>query len=144
MSRFMHAIAALALGALVAAGAWAQKPEKSKITIAVGGKTLFYYLPLTVAERKGYFKEEGLDVEIPDFPGGARALQGLVGGSPDMVSGAYEHTINMVAKKQPIKAGVLQAKNSSIRFLLPKDKPAENRRGKDPNGLNTGVTAPGH
>ena len=65
-----------------------------------------------MAERKGYFKDEGLEVEIPDFAGGARALQALVGGSADMVSGAYEHTINMAAKKQPIKAVVLQAKYS--------------------------------
>ena len=45
---------------------------KKKITIAVGGKNLFYYLPLTIAERAGYFKDEGLDVEIVDFPGGAK------------------------------------------------------------------------
>jgi len=45
--------------------------EKQKISIAVGGKTLFYYLPLTIAERLGYFKDEGIDVEINDFPGGA-------------------------------------------------------------------------
>ena len=32
-----------------------------------------------------------------------------MGGSADMVSGAFEHTINMQAKKQPIKAVVLQA-----------------------------------
>jgi NitT/TauT family transport system substrate-binding protein len=121
----------------------AQAPEKKKITIAVGGKTLFYYLPLTVAERKGYFKEEGLEVEIPDFPGGARALQAMVGGSADMVSGAYEHTINMLAKKQPIKAVVLQAKYSSIVLLLPKDKAAKYKGAKDLKGLKIGVTAPG-
>ena len=40
------------------------KPEKAKLTIAVGGKNLFYYLPLTIAERRGFFKDEGLDVEI--------------------------------------------------------------------------------
>ena len=71
----------------------AQAPEKTKLTIGVGGKTLFYYLPLTIAERNGYFKAEGLDVEILDFAGGAQALQALVGGSADVVSGAYEHTI---------------------------------------------------
>ena len=76
------------------------KPEKSKVTIAVGGKNLFYYLPLTIAERLGYFKEEGLDVEIVDFAGGAKALQAVVGGSADVVSGAYEHTINLQAKGQ--------------------------------------------
>jgi NitT/TauT family transport system substrate-binding protein len=143
MKRFIQAVAALALGAMLATGAFAQSPEKKKITIAVGGKSLFYYLPLTVAERQGYFKDEGLEVEIPDFPGGARALQALVGGSADMVSGAYEHTINMAAKKQPIKAVVLQAKYSSIVLLLPKDKAAKYRSGKDLKGLKIGVTAPG-
>ncbi len=142
MNRMTRWMAAL-VGALVATGALAQAPEKKKITIAVGGKSLFYYLPLTVAERQGYFKEEGLEVEIPDFPGGARALQALVGGSADMVSGAYEHTINMAAKKQPIKAVVLQARYSSIVLLLPKDKAAKYKGGRDLKGLKIGVTAPG-
>ena len=52
--------AAAALPAL----AGAQALEKKKVTIAVGGKNLLYYLPLTVAEQKGFFKDEGLDVEI--------------------------------------------------------------------------------
>ncbi|MGZ5597997.1 MAG: ABC transporter substrate-binding protein [Usitatibacter sp.] len=143
MKRYTGIVATLITAALFAATAWAQAPEKKKITIAVGGKNLFYYLPLTVAERKGYFKDEGLEVEIPDFPGGARALQALVGGSADVVSGAYEHTINMAAKKQPIKAVVLQAKYSSIVLLLPKDKAAKYRGPQDLKGLKVGVTAPG-
>lgn len=143
MFRMMRTLAALAVGTMVALAAGAQAPEKKKITIAVGGKNLFYYLPLSVAERKGYFKDEGLDVEIPDFAGGAKALQALVGGSADMVSGAYEHTINMAAKKQPIKAVVLQAKFSSIVLLLPKDKAAKYKGPADLKGLKVGVTAPG-
>ncbi|APV49206.1 ABC transporter substrate-binding protein [Betaproteobacteria bacterium GR16-43] len=143
MEILMKRFGALVVGLLLAASAFAQAPEKKKITIAVGGKNLFYYLPLTVAERKGYFKDEGLEVEIPDFAGGAKALQALVGGSADMVSGAYEHTINMVAKKQPIKAVVLQARFSSIVLLLPKDKAAKYKGGKDLKGLKIGVTAPG-
>jgi NitT/TauT family transport system substrate-binding protein len=143
MNRMLRMLAALAVGTLVALGAGAQAPEKKKITIAVGGKNLFYYLPLSVAERKGYFKDEGLEVEIPDFAGGAKALQALVGGSADMVSGAYEHTINMAAKKQPIKAVVLQAKYSSIVLLLPKDKAAKYKGPADLKGLKVGVSAPG-
>ncbi len=143
MNRFVRCTA-LAIGSLlVAASAWAQALEKNKITIAVGGKNLFYYLPPTVAERKVDFKDEGLEVEIPDFAGGAKALQALVGGSADMVSGAYEHTINMLAKKQPIKAVVLQAKFSSIVLLLPKDKAAKYKGPQDLKGLKVGVTAPG-
>jgi NitT/TauT family transport system substrate-binding protein len=143
MKRFIGALGALFAAALFAASAWAQAPEKKKITIAVGGKSLFYYLPLTVAERKGYFRDEGLEVEIPDFAGGARALQALVGGSADMVSGAYEHTINMAAKKQPIKAVVLQAKYSSIALVMSKEKAAKYKSGRDLKGMKIGVTAPG-
>ncbi|MEK7992347.1 MAG: ABC transporter substrate-binding protein, partial [Planctomycetota bacterium] len=29
------------------------KPEKTKVVLAVGGKSALYYLSLTVAERKG-------------------------------------------------------------------------------------------
>ena len=54
----------LAAALLAAGGVHAQSLEKKKITIAVGGKSLLYYLPLTIAERKGYFKNEGLDVEM--------------------------------------------------------------------------------
>ena len=67
----------------------AQVPERRKVTIAVGGKNLLYYLPLTIAEQNIYFEAEGLDVTIVDFAGGARALQAVVGGSADVVSGAF-------------------------------------------------------
>ncbi|TXD50881.1 ABC transporter substrate-binding protein, partial [Ralstonia sp. TCR112] len=90
------------------------KPEKSKVTIAVGGKALFYYLPLTIAERLGYFKDEGLDVEIVDFAGGAKALQAVVGGSADVVSGAYEHTLVLQAKGQMYQEFVLQGRAPQI------------------------------
>ena len=143
MKRFVRAAAAFALGIAFALGAAAQAPEKKKITIAVGGKNLFYYLPLTVAERAGYFKDEGLEVEIPDFAGGAKALQALVGGSADMVSGAYEHTINMAAKKQPIKAVVLQMKFSAMALAMSKERAAKFKGAKDMKGWKVGVTAPG-
>lgn len=126
-----------------AASAAAQAPEKSKISIGVGGKSLLYYLPLTIAERQGYFKAEGLDVEILDFPGGAKALQALLGGSVDVVSGAYEHTISQQAKGQSIEALVLQGKYSAIVMVMPKAKAAAYKSPKDLKGLKIGVTAPG-
>src|SRR6201987_6125630 len=81
--------------------------EKPDVHIAVGGKTALYYLPLTLTERLGYFKDEGLNVRISDFPGGTRSLEAVVGGSADVVAGAYEHTINMQARKQNFQAFVL-------------------------------------
>ncbi|WP_034298655.1 ABC transporter substrate-binding protein [Herbaspirillum sp. RV1423] len=122
---------------------FAQALEKPKVSIAVGGKNLFYYLPLTVAEQLGYFKDEGLQVEISDFAGGAKALQALVGGSADVVSGAYEHTINMQAKNQPIVAFVLQGRAPQI-VLAANNKTMPNYKSiADLKGKKIGVTAPG-
>ena len=100
----------LAAPSLIAMPAFvrAQAVEKPKLTLAVGGKNLLYYLPLTIAESLGYFKAEGLDVTIADFAGGSRALQARIGGSADVVSGAFEHTLNMQSKGQPMRAFVLQ------------------------------------
>jgi len=117
--------------------------DKEKITIAVGGKNLFYYLPLTIAEQKGYFKEQGLTVEIVDFAGGAKALQAVVGGSADIVSGAYEHTINLQSKKQYFTAFVQQGRAPQIVLgVSTKTMPNFNSMA-DLKGKKVGVTAPG-
>ena len=146
MRRSLLALFSLVVGVLASAmplAAQAQAPEKPKLTIGVGGKPLFYYLPLTIAEQKGYFKAEGLDVEILDFPGGARALQALLGGSVDVVSGAYEHTITQQAKGQNIEALVLQGKYSAIVLGMNKAKAAQYKSPADLKGMKIGVTAPG-
>jgi len=121
----------------------AQALEKPKATIAVGGKNLLYYLPLTVAEQLGYFKAEGLDVNIVDFAGGARALQAVVGGSADVVSGAFEHTVNMQSKGQFMRAFVLQGLAPQIVLgVNPKTMP-DFKTIADLKGKKVGVTAPG-
>ena len=121
----------------------AQAVEKPKLKIAVGGKNLLYYLPLTIAESLGYFKAEGLEPEIVDFAGGSRALQAVVGGSADVVSGAFEHTLNMQAKGQKMRAFVLQGRAPQIVFgVNPKTMPAFKSLA-DLKGKKIGVTAPG-
>jgi NitT/TauT family transport system substrate-binding protein len=121
----------------------AQTPEKPKLTLAVGGKNLLYYLPLTIAEQRGYFKAEGLDVTIVDFAGGARALQALVGGSADVVSGAFEHTVNMQAKGQRLRAFVLQGRAPQIVLGVNPKTFAGYKSVADLKGKKIGVTAPG-
>ena len=54
---------------------------QDKVRFAVGGKSAVFYLPLSVTERLGYFKDAGLDVEIADVASGGRTLQSIVGGS---------------------------------------------------------------
>ncbi len=117
--------------------------EKPNLTLAVGGKTLVAYLPLTIAERLGLFEKEGLKVTINDFAGGSRALQSLVGGSADIVCGSYEHTILMRAKGQNIKAVALHNNSLGTVIGMTKEKAAAYRSPKDLAGLKIGVTSPG-
>ncbi|SAK71663.1 transport protein [Caballeronia arationis] len=135
----------LAGGALSGAPlAFAQaKPEQSKVSVAVGGKNLFYYLPLTIAERRNYFKDEGLEVEIADFAGGAKALQAAVGGSADVVSGAFEHTLLLQAKNQYFREFVLQGRAPQIVLAVSKKAMPNFKTVADLKGKKIGVTAPG-
>jgi NitT/TauT family transport system substrate-binding protein len=99
----------------------AQAVEKPKLTIAVGGKNLLYYLPLTIAEQRGYFK----------------------GGSADVVSGAFEHTVNMQHKGQRMRAFVLQGLAPQIVLgVNPRTMP-NFKAVADLKGKKVGVTAPG-
>jgi NitT/TauT family transport system substrate-binding protein len=129
--------------ACLAALAHAQPIEKPKPTLAVGGKNLLYYLPLTVAEQLGYFKAEGIEPNIVDFAGGAQALRAVVGGSADVVSGAFEHTVNMQSKGQRLRAFVLQGRAPQIVLgINPKTLP-NFKTVADLKGKKVGVTAPG-
>lgn len=142
--RTFASAAALGAASLGAPSLFAQpKLEKTKVSIAVGGKAAFYYLPLTISEQLGYFKAEGLDVEISDFAGGARALQALVGGSADVVSGAYEHTINMQSKGQAIQSFVLQGRAPQIAMGVSTKAMPNYRSLADLKGRKIGVSAPG-
>ena len=68
-------------------------PEKANLKIGVGGQGQIIYMPLTLADQLGYFKQEGLSVDIQDLKGGADALTAMIGGSTDATMGFYEHTI---------------------------------------------------
>lgn len=146
MQRRTFLATTLAGGAWIALGSPASaagKLEKSKVVLGVGGKPLLYYLPLTIAERKGFFEQQGLQVEINDFGGGAKSLQALVGGSVDVVTGAYEHTIRMQAKGQDIRAVVELGRFPGIVLAVKKSLADKVKTPRDLKGMKVGVTAPG-
>lgn len=140
---FLTAGAAAAAALAAPAALRAQALERKRVTIAVGGKNLFYYLPLTIAEQLRYFEAEGLEANVIDFAGGARALQAVVGGSADVVSGAFEHTINMQHKGQAMRAFALQGRAPQIVLAASTRTLANYKSLADLKGRKIGVTAPG-
>jgi NitT/TauT family transport system substrate-binding protein len=135
---------ALALSTLAAPSLRSQvRPERTKVTIAVGGKASLNYLPLTLAEQLGYFKAEGLDVEISDFAAGAAALQAVLGGSAHVVSGAYEYTIKLQSMGQMFQAFVLQGRAPQIALGVSNRTMPQYTSVGDLRGRRIGVTEAG-
>lgn len=132
-------LAAVALPTL----AFAQAPEKTRLTIAVGGKNLLYFLPLTISEQRGYFKAEGLDVSIVDFAGGSLALAALMNGSADVVSGGLVHTVTMQFKGHHLRAFALQGRTPQIVLGFNPRTLGHYKSIADLKGRRIGVTATG-
>ena len=142
--RTFNSLAVLAAASVAAPFAEAQvKLEKNRVVIAVGGKAACYHLPLTIAEQLGYFRAEGLEVDIADFAGGMRALQVVAAGSADVVSGAFEHTINLQSKSQFYQAFVLQGRAPQIALGVSTKTMAGYKSLADLRGKKIGVSAPG-
>jgi len=124
---------------------WAQgtKSENPSVRVVVGGRAFLQYAPLTIAERLSYFKEAGIDVEIIDVGGGARALQALVGGSADITAGAFDHTVQMQAKNQQIVGIVLFGRHPSFALAVRSEKASSYRDPRDLKGMKVGITSLG-
>jgi NitT/TauT family transport system substrate-binding protein len=117
--------------------------ETGEVTLAVGGQAAMVYLPTTLAQELGYYEEEGLDVSIEDFDGGSEALQSLLGGSADVVSGFYDHTIQMAAKGRELKSFVTMLKYPGLQLIVAPGHEDEIDSPADLEGKVVGVTAPG-
>jgi NitT/TauT family transport system substrate-binding protein len=100
-------------------------------------------LPFVIADSRGYFKQQGLDVDIGVYSGGAKALQALLGASADVVAGAYSNTITMAAKGQHLVSFVTQAVCPGWVFGTTKAGHAKARSYADLKGLRIGVSSPG-
>jgi NitT/TauT family transport system substrate-binding protein len=65
-----------------------------------------------------------------------------VGGSADVVAGAYEHTINMQSRKQNFQAFVLAGAAPQISVAISSKLADKYKSPKDLKGLKVGVSAP--
>jgi NitT/TauT family transport system substrate-binding protein len=92
------------------------RPEKPRLTLAVDGKQGLDCLPLTVAEQLGYFRAEGLELEIIDIASTGRRLPSFagVGAGADVLCGPFEHTIELHARGLPVQAFVLQGRAPQV------------------------------
>lgn len=128
-----------ALGAATLAGGVAV----AKITIAIGGAGCLCYLPTVLAEQLGEYKKAGIEVELINFKGGSQALTAVIGGSADVVSGYYDHCVNLAARGQELQAFVVYDRFPGLVLGVSPRHTAEIGTVKDLAGRKVGVSAPG-
>jgi NitT/TauT family transport system substrate-binding protein len=114
-----------------------------RVRLAVGGQNQLVYLPTTLAQELGFYREEGLDIELQDHAGGAKALQSLIGGSSDVVSGFYDHTIQMAAEGREFVAFVTMLRFPGLVLVTSPQRAGAVTTIEDLKGRVAGVTAAG-
>ena len=132
-------VAAALLIAFVMAGTANAKP----ITIMVGGVEKQIYLPAMLTQQLGYFKDEGLDVELSSEGAGVEATDAMVAGEVDGVVGFYDHTIDLQSKGKYAES-VVQFSRVPGEVELIDAKLADKVHGfADLKGMSLGVTGLG-
>jgi NitT/TauT family transport system substrate-binding protein len=136
LGRLAGALLALSLTSGLAAA-------QSKVTVAVGGGACLCYLPTVLAKQLGEFDKAGLAVDLVDLKGGSDALKAVLGGSADVVSGYFDHCVNLAAKKQALTAFVVYDRYPGLVLVVSPAHNGEIKSIKDLAGKKVGVSAPG-
>jgi len=121
-------------------GAWAAE----KVSVGIGGVALMVYLPTALAKAKGYFAEEGLDVEILDIKGGgSQAASALIGGSVDFSANAIDHAIKAKTQGKELKAVHSHVRLAVMALVVANKYKGVIKSIADLKGRPLGVTSPG-
>ena len=131
---------ALAGAALIAASGAAVAADK--VTIMVGGYEKQIYLPAKLAEGLGYFKAEGLDVELLNEPSGVDAEDEMLAGAVQGVVGFYDHCVDLQTKGK-FAESVVQFSQAPGEVELVSTKHPEIKSMADLRGKSLGVTGLG-
>jgi len=131
------------LPAVVAALALTTGVAAAKVTIAIGGAGCLCYLPTVLADQLGEFKKAGVDVDFVDFKGGSQALTAVIGGSADVVSGYFDHCVDLVPKHQSLQSFVIYDRFPGFALVVSPRHADAIKSIKDLAGKKVGVSAPG-
>ena len=135
--RIAAAVLALSACAIVDARA------AEKITIIVGGINKLIYLPPKLAEKLGYFKDAGLDVELQSQQAGVDAENELLAGAAQAVVGFYDHSIDLQTKGKEVESIVIFGLVPGSMEMVRSDEAQQIKNMGDVRGKTLGVTALG-
>ena len=143
MGKLLRCVLAPLSALLLMAGLASAKDGQPHITIAVGGAGCLCYLPTMLAQQLGEYDKAGVDVELINFKGGSQALTAVLGGSADVVSGYFDHCVNLAGKNQAMQAFVVYDRFPGFALVVSPAHTKDIGSVKDLAGKKVGVSAPG-
>jgi NitT/TauT family transport system substrate-binding protein len=114
-----------------------------KITLMIGGVEKIIYLPVKLAERLGYFREQGLDAELLSQSTGVEAENKLLSGTVQGVVGFYDHTIDLQSRGKEVESVVQLSIAPGQAEIVAKRLSGAVRSVADLKGKRLGVTGLG-
>ncbi len=138
--RSLLTTAIVAVAGTAAFGSVARAADK--VTIVVGGYEKQIYLPAKLCERLGYFKEQGLDVELINEAAGVDAEDEMLAGQVQGVVGFYDHNVDLQSKGK-FTLDVVQFSQAPGEVELVSSKHPEIKSAADFKGKSLGVTGLG-
>ena len=113
-----------------------------KVSLMVGGYEKHIYLPAKLTEALGFFKDEGLDVELLNEPAGVDAEDQMLAGNVQGVVGFYDHCVDLQAKGKAVES-VVQLNGVPGEVEVVSTKHPEIKSFADVKGKSLGVTGLG-
>lgn len=139
--RNFTAMAAAALLRAPVASFAAVSPQR--ISIALAARNTLYHLPLVLADQLGYLRNEGLQVDWVDCDSGSQAVQMSLSGQADIVSGAFEHVLDLQSPAAAYRAFVLMSRAPQLSLGLASRKAAGVKQLAELKSLKLGISAMG-
>ncbi|MGI5201917.1 ABC transporter substrate-binding protein [Spirillospora sp. CA-108201] len=124
-------------------GSGADGGSGGTVKIMVGGIDKVIYLPAKLTEQLGYFKEQGLDVQLLTEPAGAQAENVLISGDVQGVVGFYDHAIHLQTKGKCVQSVVQMADVPGEAEMVATSKAGSLTSPAAFKGRKLGVTSPG-
>jgi NitT/TauT family transport system substrate-binding protein len=110
------------------------------VSIMVGGLNKQIYLPFMLAEKLGYYQQQGLNVTLQDEGAGVDATTNMVAGKVDGVGGFYDHTIALQGLGQSLESVVSMLTTPGEVELCRNEVKGQIKSPADWAGKNLGIT----
>ncbi len=101
------------------------------------------FLPLRAAEALGYYKAEGVSVELTELGAGTQAIEAMVGGSVDIAAGTISDAIALAATGRDVRGFIVLYDRPTAAVAVAPALRDQVHSVTDLKGRTVGVSAPG-